>query len=642
MHSRLWHALAATAALLASTAATAATAVAAPSAPAGDTGDRAPIAGSTPAWATQHTQVARTSGNTVRHITVALALRDQAGAERLAAQLATPGSAEHGKFLSSQQFLDRFAPAQEVVDQVSQWLAKQGLHVTGVSGNRHFVDAEAPTAALESAFGTRIAAFRARIDGTARTLTAPASPVTVPTSLRASITAVLGLDDSAALLKPQHTRPAAAAAEQHCARWWGEQNNTDVPQKYSGGFQSNSLCGYTGTQVRAMYKLGNGSTGAGTTIGVVGAYNSDTVVADTNQAAAQIGVPPLAAGQYSAVLPQGGFTDAQECGAEGWAAEQTLDVQASHTIAPSAKIRYYAGKTCMGNGIYDAFNQAVTDNAVDVISNSYGNADGEAALPQAARDQFNAMALQAAIQGQTITVSTGDAGNNSGPVGKATASFPSSSPWVVAVGGTSVGLDQNNQPTVLTGWENSGNTQSGATWAPQQDADGPFASGAGGGASALYDAPDWQAGVVSGSGGMRAVPDIAALADSYTGMLVGQTIKGQFGIGSYGGTSLASPLIAGLVADAQQTRSGTARAGLLTPVLYGLRGSSAIADVVPQKAGVWTPMMHAFGGVAVPGGQGSYLIDFDARPQNLQSGPGWDNVTGLGTPDAGFIPALSQ
>ncbi|SEF24608.1 Pro-kumamolisin, activation domain [Amycolatopsis pretoriensis] len=524
---------------------------------------------------------------------------------------------------------------------MSQWLATQGLHMTGVSANRHFVDAEAPTAALETAFGTRIATFRTRVDGVTRTLTAPAAPVTVPTSLRASITAVLGLDDSAALLKPQHTRPAAAA-EQHCAQWWGEQNNTDVPQKYPAGFQSNSLCGYTGTQVRAMYKLGNGNTGAGTTIGVVGAYNSDTVVADTNQAAAQLGVPPLASDQYSTVLPQGGFTNAQECAAEGWNAEQTLDVQASHTIAPSAKIRYYAGKTCQGTGIYDAFNQAVTDNAVDVISNSYGNADGETSLPQAARDQFNSMALQAAIQGQTITVSTGDAGNNSGAVGHPTASFPSSSPWVVAVGGTSVGLDQNNQPKVLTGWENSGNTQSGNAWAPQRDADGPFASGAGGGTSALYDAPDWQAGVVSGAGGKRAVPDIAALADSYTGMLVGQTIKGQFGIGSYGGTSLASPLIAGLVADAQQARSGNARAGLLTPVLYSLRGSSAIADVTPQKAGVWTPIMHAFGGVAVPGGQGSYLIDFDARPQNLQSGPGWDNVTGLGTPADGFISALSQ
>jgi subtilase family serine protease len=639
MHSRLWHALAATAALFASTAATA---VAAHSTPAADSGDRAPIAGSTPAWATPNTEVARTNGSTVRHIKVALALRDQAGAERFAADLATPGSPEHGKFLSSQQFLDRFAPTQDTADQVSQWLAKQGLHVTGVSGNRHFVDAEAPTAALENAFGTRIAAFRTRIDGAVRTLTAPASPVTVPASLRASITAVLGLDDSAALLKPQHTRPAAAAAEQHCARWWGEQNNTDVPQKYPAGFQSNSLCGYTGTQVRAMYKLGNGNTGAGTMIGVVGAYNSATVVADTNQAGAQLGVPPLTHGQYTAVLPQGGFTDAQECGADGWAAEQTLDVQASHTIAPSAKIRYYAGKTCTGTGLYDAFNQAVTDNAVDVISNSYGNADGERSLPQAARDQFNSMALQAAIQGQTITVSTGDAGNNSGPVGKATASFPSSSPWVVAVGGTSVGLDQNNQTKVLTGWENSGNTQSGNTWAPQRDADGPFASGAGGGTSALYDAPDWQTGVVPGAGGKRAVPDIAALADSYTGMLVGQTIRGQFDIGAYGGTSLASPLIAGLVADAQQARSGNNRAGLLTPILYSLRGSSAIADVTPQKAGVWTPMMHAFGGVAVPGGQGSYLIDFDARPQNLQSGPGWDNVTGLGTPGDGFIPALSQ
>ena len=85
-----------------------------------------------------------------------------------------------------------------------------------------------------------------------------------------------------------------------------------------------------------------------------------------------------------------------------------------------------------------------------------------------------------------------------------------------------------------------------------------------------------------------------------------------------------------------------ARGGLLTPALYRLRGSAAITDVVPQKAGVWTPSMHVFGGVTVPTAAGSYLIDFDARPQNLQSGTGWDPVTGLGTPAAGFIAALAK
>ncbi|WP_329060448.1 S53 family peptidase [Amycolatopsis sp. NBC_01480] len=604
-------------------------------------GDRTVVAGNTPAWATPAAKVGGTDAAAVRHIQIALALRDEAGAARLAAAVSAPGNAGKGKFLTSQQFTDRFGPTDDAVAQVRDWLTREGVTVTGVSGNRHFIDAQAPTGDLERVFGATLSTFRSHVGGRTETLVAPDSPITIPRSLRTTVTAVLGLDDSAKTVRPQHTAPAAADA-QDCARWWGEQNNADVPQKYPAGAQSNALCGYTGTSVRAMYGLGAGNSGAGTTVGVVGAYNSETVVDDTNRAAPQLGVPALAAGQYSAVLPEGGFTDQQQCNPDSWAGEQTLDVQAAHTVAPSAKIRYYAAKSCIG-GLYDSVNQAVSDNAVDVLSLSWGNADGERSMTPAARDQFNSMALQAAIQGQSITVSSGDAGTNETLAGQPTASFPASSPWVTAVGGTSVGLDSANKPVMVTGWENSGNTLTGGQWVPQSDADGPFAGGAGGGASALYDTPDWQTGVVpaSASHGHRAVPDIAALADSYTGMLVGQTVNGQFGIGSYGGTSLASPLIAGLAADAQQARGG--RGGLLTPALYGMHGG--IADVTPQKAGVWTSVMHALPGTTVPGSRGSYLVDFDARPQPqkepLQSAPGWDNVTGVGTPDSGFVAALA-
>ncbi|WP_158889002.1 S53 family peptidase [Amycolatopsis anabasis] len=612
----------------------------------GDQDDRTVVAGSTPSWATSQAKTGDVADDAVRHVQIALSLRDQAGAERLAAAVATPGTAEHGKFLTPQQFVERFAASDETVTHVRDWLTQQGLAVTGVSANRHFIDAQAPTGVLEKAFGTQLSTFRSQVSGRVQDLVAPASPISLPRELRGAVTTVLGLDDSAKAIKPQHTAPSApgANAVQHCARWWGEQNNAEVPQKYPAGSQSNSLCGYTGPSVRAMYGLNPGHHGAGTTVGIVGAYNSPTLVADTNRAAGHLGVPPLAADQYSAVLPDGGFTDEKECDAEGWYGEQTLDVQASHTIAPNAKIRYYAAKTCIG-GLYDAFNKAVQDNAVDVISNSWGDADGERRLPAATRDQFNSMALQAGIQGQSVTVSTGDAGNNSGMVGRITAGFPASSPWVTAVGGTTVGLGQDNKPKVLTGWENTGNTLSGGQWVPQRDADGPFAGGAGGGPSALYDAPDWQAGAVPAevAHGKRAVPDIAALADSYTGMLVGQTdSRGQFTIGPSGGTSLAAPLVAGLAVDAQQARAGTARAGLLNPALYALKGSPAIIDVTPQKAGVWTPSMHSLPGTSVPGGQGSYLVDFDTRPQNLQSAPGWDTVTGLGTPSAGFVAALAK
>ncbi|WP_083934254.1 S53 family peptidase [Sciscionella marina] len=613
-------------------------------------GPRTTVEGSRPAWATPTARVGPADQDAVRHIHVAVSLRDKAGAARLATAVSTPNSREHGRFLNPQQFADRFAATPETLDQIRTWLSDQGLRVTGMASNRHFIDAEAKTSTIEHAFGTTLSRYRHSVAGHPQELVAPSAPITLPARLKGSVDAVLGLDDSTRTLRPQHiaNRPATgnAAGGQHCARWWGEQNNTAVPQKYPGK-QSNSLCGYSGSSIRAMYGLGKTNTGRGTTIGIVGAYNAETVAADTNRAAAQLGVPPLKPGQYGSVLPSGGFTDQQECDVDGWGGEQALDVSATHAVAPQAGLRYYAAHSCVGNGLYAAFNQAVSENKVDVITNSWGDANGEKDLPASVRDQFNSMALQAAIQGQSVTASTGDTGDNSGQFGHPTADYPASTPWVTAVGGTSVGLGQGNEPKVLAGWENSGNSLSGGKWVPQRDTDGPFAGGSGGGRSGLYGAPDWQKGVVpsSPSGGRRATPDISALADSYTGMLVGHTdTSGQFSIASYGGTSLAAPLIAGMAADAQQIRPGAKRAGLLNPALYQLARdhSKAITDVTPQHAGVWSPAMHAMAGTSVPSTPGSYLIDFDQKPQSLQTAPGWDPVTGVGTPASGFVTELGR
>lgn len=624
---------------------------------------RVAVAGSQPAWATSDQATGEVDNQASRRIQVALPLRHEDEAARLAQQVSTPGSAQRGRFLTAEQFRDRFAPADETVSAVRDWLTAAGVTVDEVSTNRHFLTAHAPVGVLERTFTTELRTFRHDTgDGAVRDLVAPATPITVPTRLRGSVSAVLGLDDSEQTLRPQHdARPQqtqthhqtptgtaesepAAAREQRCARWWGEQNNTTVPQRYPEGAQSNSLCGYSAPSLRALYGAGTTNSGAGTTVGIVGAYNSPTLLSDINRTAPEIGAPALSGSQYKEVLPQDGFTDQDRCNLDSWYGEQTLDVQAVHTMAPAAGIRYYAARTCV-QGIYDTFNTAVEDNAIDVISASWGNPDGEAGLPPAVLRQFNAMALQAAIQGQSVLVSTGDAGDNSGLAGRPTASFPASSPYVTAVGGTTVGLDENNKPTVVTGWENRGNTLVNGQWQIQSDEDGPFAGGGGGGRSARYGAPDWQKNTVPDgiARGQRAVPDIAALADAYTGMLLGRTPhEGEYGLAIYGGTSLAAPLIAGLAADAQQARPEHARAGMLNPALYALQGSDAVTDVRHRAAGIWTPVMHALPGATVPNEPGDYLVDLDGRPQNLATGPGWDPVTGIGTPSTAFIPGLAR
>jgi subtilase family serine protease len=615
--------------------------------------DRTTIEGSAPAWATPSARVGDVADGEVRQVQVALALKDPRGAEALARAVTTPGSPQHGKFLSAQQFVDRFAADKSTVDRVSAWLSSQGLKVKGVSDNRHFINVEANVGTLQTAFKVKLSKFKHTNKKGAFELTAPESAVSVPRELRGSVQAVLGLDDSELTIAPKQVAmrapngarpgvtPAAPGDPQSCARYWGEANNTSAPQKFGAGNQSNLICGYNTAQMRSIYGLGGGNTGSNSTVAIIGAYNHAAIVSDTNRAAQTFGSPQLAAGQYSAVLPPS-YDNQDKCAPESWAGEQALDVQAIHTIAPASKIVYYGATSCFT--LLDALNKAVQENKASVISNSWGYT-GESSVAAANRQQMDGIALQAAIQGQAITFSSGDAGDNSGgsALGKVEADFPASHPWVTAVGGTSVALGGDNKVKFQAGWEIAGYTQSGNTWAAQQDADGRFAGGAGGGTSLLFDQPEYQKGVVPDgvAKGKRATPDISALADAYTGIGVGFTTADGYVEYASGGTSAAAPIVAALVANAQQSQ-GVERMGFLNAAIYQLAGKAAVTDVKPVQAGVWSPYMIGYGKVTVPNQQGSYLAEFDSKPQSLQSGNGWDNVTGVGTPNAAFLTSLGK
>lgn len=608
--------------------------------------DPVAIAGSVPAWATGAARVADAPGQQRRTVQVALSLRDERGAEALATAISTPGSPQFGRHLSSTEFNARFAPTVQTVDTVRQWLAGKGLAVGAVAGNRHFVDVTGSVEQLQAAFGVRIGIF-AHPGG--KRLAAPEGEVKVPKRLRGAVTAVVGLDDSGKLTRPSsdlsRVVTAAAAAEdgKYCARYWAEFNNAAVPQKYPAGSQSNLLCGYTTPQLRAIYGQTAANTGAGQHVAITGSYNLASLEADTNKWAAESGATPLAPGQYTVVPPPDGYKDNPNCGSgpEAWNGEQAMDLQSVHALAPAAKVTWYAGSDCTDN--YNALNRAIAENKASVISNSW-NAPGENVISPAVRSQVDAMLVQAAIQGQAVLFSSGDTGDNTATVGKGTPLFPASHPWVTGVGGTTVALNADKSVKFTAGWETAGNTLTAGAWKPQSDADGPFAGGAGGGRSTLYAQPAYQRGVVpdAAAAGKRTVPDIAALSDAFTGFSIGYTSSRGWAFGASGGTSLGSPIMAALVANAQQAR-GVTRMGFLNGALYKLRANTAaILDVKPAAAGMWTPGMSAPGGVTVPSGPGDYLIDVDAKPQSLQSGPGWDPVTGVGTPVAGFVSALAS
>jgi subtilase family serine protease len=170
----------------------------------------------------------------------------------------------------------------------------------------------------------------------------------------------------------------------------------------------------------------------------------------------------------------------------------------------------------------------------------------------------------------------------------------------------------------------------------------PFLYGAGGGYSAVFARPSYQNGVVHGGSG-RAFPDVALDADPTTGMLVGETQIFPAGVKydeyRIGGTSLASPLMAGVVADAAQHASS--RLGFLNIAIYKLAAAhiGAFTDVTPVAGANVRPDFA--NGVNKSNGYLYSVRTFD-QDSSLFTAPGWDDVTGVGTPNSVFLTAFGS
>src|SRR4029079_16558076 len=220
-----------------------------------------------------------------------------------------------------------------------------------------------------------------------------------------------------------------------------------------------------------------------------------------------------------------------------------------------------------------AMNHVVDQHLAQIVTNSYGYST-ELVPPGYVKPVEDTL-IQAAIEGIGVYFSSGDNGDESSRFGFATTEWPTSSPWVTAVGGTSLGVSQTNTRAIETGWGTSTYSCNKTTLACTRSG---WLYGAGGGVSQLFAAPSYQSGLgLSG----RAVPDVAALGDPQTGLLVGQTQT--FPDGAYydeyriGGTSLASPIFAGLMALADQ-KAGHPH-GFANPLFYS--HAAAFFDVLP-------------------------------------------------------------
>jgi subtilase family serine protease len=620
----------------------------------------ATLSGNTAGWLKNASKVGVASGTESVTIALHMALPNTAGLKAFVKQVSTPGSAQYGRYLTSDEFAQRFAPSAADVNAAKALLEQAGMTDVEVGPHGAYLTARATVNQLRTTFKVTQNLYSYK----GMTLRANAEEPTLPDSLAKKVVFLEGLDDSALLRQPYHrsasqgtlvapaasssaspavTPPPVAAGNPspYCNTEFGA--NAQVATLSTAADVYGAAipwlnCGYTPRQIRAAYGL-NKTTydGTGVTVAIVDAYASPTLLKDSNRYAVNHGLPKLVLGaNFSQIIPIGIYNVSpnETCGPYGWWTEQSLDMAAVHGSAPGANILFIGARDC-GTSLDVALDNALYSHLADVVTNSYGY-NGEAIAPgqQASDDQAF---LAGAAQGMTVLFSSGDDGDLSQINGAASGAWPAPSAYVTGVGGTSLLLMDSSGTKAEYGWGTyrafladatvnsaASVTDSGVS---QTSAFGytfdnfSFYAGSGGGISLLEAQPSYQSSAVphylatslnlsSGEveplpNAQRVSPDVAMDADPYTGYLYGETftIAGnaildhgctpiskteEYCENAEGGTSLASPLMAGVMAVMNQKReaTGTAEIGFANPLLYsvGSRTNGVFTEPLNQIA----------------------------------------------------------
>lgn len=626
MHKRSLAAVTAAVTVASLSTAMATDAAAAPNAP-------QPIARTKPAWTTHARHFGHAKDSAAVRARVYLAPRGGlAAAQTFATALSTPGSAQYGDFLSHAQYEARFAPSARQVDAVSSYLRSSGLRVGKTGAGNRYVTVTGTAKSARKAFGARIDTY----DHAGRTVQAPSSTLTVPAALKTSVLTVTGLDTTPKLNRPA-SKPAAPPSPgfrnaRPCSSYYGQIKatyqadfKTKLP-KYNGATLNYATCGYTGPQYRAAYENNTKLDGTGVTVAITDAYASPTIAADANRYAVAHGDGAYRSGQlYQSKAPA--FRYETECDASGWYGEETLDVEAVHAMAPGARIHYYGSASCADDDFLDTLARVVDDNDSSLVTNSWASLEASETAESVAA--YQAVFVQGAIQGIGFMFSSGDNGDEVATGGLKQANYPSSDPNVTAVGGTSDAIGADGKFLFQTGWGTQQLNLVGGKWSSIG-----FTSGAGGGSSNLFNRPAYQNGATTAA--TRQVPDVGLDADPNTGMLIGQTQTFSTGVKydeyRLGGTSLASPLFAGITALKQQARGK--RLGALNPTVYASKAAFRDISGNPPEAGVvrvdYKDTESAAGGL-------NYSVRLFNRDSSLTIAKGYDQVTGVGSPTAAWF-----
>jgi len=583
-------------------------------------------------------------------------------------------SASYHKWLKPNEFGEDFGPALSDVETVKAWLQSKGFIINKVNAGRTLIDFSGSAGQLRSAFHTELHTYVHN----GVTFHANSSDPRIPTALAPLVKGFAALNDvrptpfmtsrGRAMYSPRTHRGTPLWTDNFCdqANNSGANCTVYLPTPADIATQYN---------VSPVYKGGN--TGAGETIGIVSASNVDISNVQNYRTFFNLANPSN--------VPQV-IVDGEDPGQlDGVAEEAYLDVEVSGALAPAAAVDLYvSADTLTTTGLYTALTRAVDDDVADVISVSYGYC--EAFLGVSGNQFFYQTWQQAAAQGQSVFVATGDSGSagcdsaeNYSPAefGLAVSGF-ASTPFNVAVGGTdfyysqyAAGYGSDALNAQLAQYWGGGNTinptsagnllspipeqpwndmlgldvlfvsgYGSATSGPSSDTS--IAAGSGGPSSCAtgsctgYPKPSWQTGKGVLPDGTRDLPDVAFFASDGINLSAWPicvqaedcttytTEGGSIGVTTVGGTSASSPAMAGIMALVDAAQKG--RQGNPNYMLYALAAKypNSFNDVTVGSNNV----------ICYPGSTADCTQDANDSNSSLQLYPatvGYDMASGLGS-----------
>jgi kumamolisin len=558
-------------------------------------------------------------------LTVALEPRDPNGLRALATDASTPGTPAYRHYLSLAQFSRRFGATASQTGAVQAALRARGLVVGPVTANGLTLPVTGTAAQVEQAFSTSI--LEVRTPGGSIDYANAQAPA-LPRSVAADVQAVTGLDDLA-LERPQNVEVAG-----HVLR-----APASAPHVVTGGPQPCSAAsaaaqhpgGYTADAVASAYQFaglyGGGDQGAGQTVALVELEPYSPADIATYQSCYATGVPVSNVdvdGGPGAYTPGVSNDD-----------EAALDIEQLIGLAPKASVVVYQAPDT-GAAALAVMSQIVSDDSAKVVATSWGVCEAVAGTSQMSSE--NTLLQEAAAQGQSFFAASGDSGSaacyqsDHTKIGLSVAD-PSSQPFAIGVGATSLYSDGANGPTLYT----PGQAALESVWNDGTDSTGQ-ASATTGGISTRWGMPSYQSGAAASVGVVNAyssgtpcvmtsvcrqTPDVSADGDPATPYVI-------FANGVWvglGGTSAAAPVWAALTAlvNASPVCRGVP-VGFVNPALYGIAGvayASSFHDVALPS-----PISHLANNDAIGANGGLYPVT-----------AGYDMTTGLGSPVA---PALAN